>query len=139
MWRPGTRHQIRRMASNEAFTGYFSYERLDVYRVAREVCEMVLQIAARVPPEGEDLKRQWLRACNALCSNIAEAAQETQPAEKARIYRIARREAGEVNSCNADVLVRGYMSQAEHDALSTRTNRVSAMLWGLIKRFTGLR
>ena len=130
---------IRGMQNERVYTGYFSYERLDVYRVAREICEMVLQIAARIPSDGDDLRRQWLRACNALCSNIAEAAQETQPAEKARIYRIARREAGEVNSCNADVRARGYMSQAEYGALSTRTNRVSAMLWGLIKRFTTLR
>ena len=77
--------------------------------------------------------------CNGLCSNIAEAAQETQPAEKARIYRIARREAGEVNSCNADVYARGYMSPVEYTAVSTKSNRISAMLWGLIKRFTNPR
>ena len=127
------------MASDETYTGYFSYERLDVYRVAREVYGLVLQIAARMPAEERDLKRQWLRSCNGLCSNIAEAAQEIQPAEKARIYRIARRESGEVNSCNADVFARGYMSQSEYNALSTRTNRISAMLWGLIRRFTSTR
>ena len=136
---PRTRQHVPRMASNEAFSGYFSYERLDVYRVARELYELVLQIATRIPPEGDDLKRQWLRACTGLCSNIAEAAQETHPAEKARIYRIARREAGEVQSCNADVFARGYMSKDEFTVVSSRSNRISAMLWGLIKRFTGTR
>jgi four helix bundle protein len=125
------------MSAEQQFRGYFSYERLDVYRVARELSDLILPTAARLPAEEVDLRRQWLRACNGLCSNIAEAGQETRSAEKARIYRIARREAGEVNSCNADVFARGYLSADDYSALSSRTNRVSAMLWGLIKRFTG--
>ena len=124
------------MASQGASEGYFSYERLDVYRVSRELYASVHAIAERLPPKEIDLRRQWLRACISMCSNIAEAAQETRPAEKARIYRIARREAGEVNACTADVLTGGYMTRTEARDLSSKANRVSAMLWGLIKRFT---
>ncbi len=114
---------------------YFSYERLDVYRVACDLTARVRAVASRLPPAEIDLRKQWLRACTSLKSNTAEAAQETRPAEKARIFRIARREVGEVHSCTRDAQLAGYLAEEELAELTILANRISAMLYRLIERF----
>ncbi len=123
------------MRTDHHARGHFSYERLDVYRVARELSESVRRCAARLPAADRDLSSQWRRSATSVSSNIAEAAQETRPAEKARIYRIARREVGEVSSCTADARAAGCISEEEFVELTTLADRVSAMLYKLVQRF----
>ncbi|MBM4367475.1 MAG: four helix bundle protein [Deltaproteobacteria bacterium] len=71
---------------------YFPYERLDCYRLAREVAPWVRE--ARFPPRSGDLHDQAVRAATSAALNIAEAASREGAASKQH-FRIARGSAGE--------------------------------------------
>ncbi|HEX6306666.1 MAG TPA: four helix bundle protein, partial [Longimicrobiales bacterium] len=101
-----------------------------------EINDRIRELAARLPAHERDLRSQWVRAATSVCSNIAEAAQESRPSEKARIYRIARREIGEVNSCTADARTAHCLTEDEYEELTTLANRISAMLYRLVQRFS---
>jgi four helix bundle protein len=67
------------------------YERLDVYRLARELAREGNAIMRQLPTGRADLIDQFRRASLSLPLNIAEGAGEFAPREKARFYRIAKR------------------------------------------------
>ncbi len=80
--------------------GYFSFERLDVYRVAREFRAWVVHdLLPRIPKGEGDSRDQLRRASKSISFNIAEGAeQETRP--------MAR------NTANRESLGRGVLRSA---------------------------
>ena len=73
----------------------FDHEQLDVYRVAMDFVAMAHEVIRALPTGHGELADQLRRASISIVLNIAEGAGEYSKAEKARIYRIARRSATE--------------------------------------------
>lgn len=82
---------------------FFEFERLDAYQLALDYQLIADEIANSLPPGRGYLRTQILKCANSLPSNIAEGSGE-RGKERARLYRIARREglesASHLNSCN---------------------------------------
>ena len=78
---------------------YFSHERLEAYQLALDFVRRARAIASDLPRGHASLANQLRRAANSIALNIAEGAGESSAAEKARIYRIARRSALESAAC----------------------------------------
>jgi four helix bundle protein len=79
-------------------TGYFDYERWDVYRAALEFIIVIKDIVEQFPPGNAYLIDQFRRAGTSVPLNIAEGAGEHSANEKARFYRMAKRSATECAS-----------------------------------------
>ena len=79
-------------------TGYFDYERWDVYQVALELIVIVKDVVEKFPRGNASVADQLQRAAISVPLNIAEGAGEHSPDEKARFYRMAKRSATECAS-----------------------------------------
>ena len=106
--------------------GYFSFERLDVYRVAKEFRAWVVHdLLPRVPKGEGDSRDQLRRASKSISFNIAEGAeQETRPMAR-KHYRIAKASAGECCAVLDDLEILG-VPQLEPGFRKIR--RIGAML-----------
>ena len=77
--------------------GTFHVERLDAYKVAREVLVRSVQLSAQWPSGWEDLKDQLRRAATSSLLNLSEGAGLARGSKaKARHFQIALGSAGEV-------------------------------------------
>ena len=76
----------------------FEHEKLPVYHVALGVAKDAEALAKSLPTFRRDLQDQLRRASVSIVLNIAEGASEFSPAEKPRIYRIARRSTSETRA-----------------------------------------
>ncbi len=74
------------------------HEKLDVYRVARELNIAIESLVGRASRTRQDLSDQLRRAGASIVLNVAEGAGEFAPREKARFYRIAKRSATECSA-----------------------------------------
>ena len=74
---------------------YFDHEKLDVYQAAIELVILIDVIVEHLPRGRAYLADQFQRAGTSVPLNIAEGSGEYSPAEKARLYRMARRSATE--------------------------------------------
>src|SRR5690349_8176123 len=83
-------------------TARFDFERVDAFQVALEAATSLDELAAALPTGRGYMRDQLRRAANSIVLNIAEGAGEFVPAEKGRMYRIARRSATE---CAGQLLV----------------------------------
>ena len=79
-------------------TGYFDYERWDVYRAALEFIIVIKNTVEQFPSGNGYLVDQLRRAGTSVPLNIAEGAGEHSANEKARFYRMAKRSATECAS-----------------------------------------
>jgi four helix bundle protein len=103
------------------------HHRLVAYNVALELLTVVRDAAIKDPK----LRDQALRAAKSVCLNIAEAAGRRSPADKARVYSIAR---GELLEVAAALEIATLAGDAEPQALLTSspiTDRLYALLTGL--------
>ena len=98
---------------------FFPHERLDCYRLAREVAQWV--VTAKFPPRSGDLHDQAVRAATSVALNIAEAASREGAASKQH-FRIARGSAGE--ACAA----LDFCGLPEAAEQQVKLRRVGAML-----------
>jgi four helix bundle protein len=88
--------------------GYFSFERLDAYQVAREFRVWVVHdLLSRIPKGESDSRDHLRRASRSILLNIAEGAeQETRPMAR-KHYRIAKASAGECCAVLDDLEILG--------------------------------
>jgi four helix bundle protein len=111
---------------------HFEHERLDVYKAAVAFLTLIDEIIEHLPKGRGHLGDQIERASTSINLNIAEGAGEFSAAEKARIYRIARRSATEcaaiLDVCRARKLVDVTRLDAGRDLLL----RIVAMLTRMI-------
>jgi four helix bundle protein len=70
-------------------------KRLTVYQDALNIVREMEFVAKTIPYPQRHLRDQLRRAASSIVLNLAEGADEFKPAEKARIYRLARRSASE--------------------------------------------
>jgi four helix bundle protein len=116
------------MTSNSKFPqDALPHHRLRAYGAAVEL--LVAVRAAKVRDAG--LRDQALRSAKSACLNVAEGAGRVSRADKARVFAIARAEAGEAA---AAVEIAALSGDAEDAApVLAAANAVVAMLTGLIR------
>jgi four helix bundle protein len=86
---------------------WFSFERLEVYKLAVEFYRLVKKIVADLPPASEDDAKQLLRSAKSMIRNICEGAGEFRRPEKNRFYRMALRSAEESGG-TINILIEDY-------------------------------
>jgi four helix bundle protein len=104
------------------------YEKLDVYRIAREFVINTIEIRDRLPRGSEELVDQLKRASFSIVLNIAEGAGKLKHADKRRYFSIAR---GSVMECVALFDLFNALNHVSPDGYRTgRTllTRVGAMI-----------
>jgi four helix bundle protein len=107
------------------------HEKLEVYGLTVEFDAVVFgAMRGRGDADGDQL----LRASGAVQNNIAEGASERRPAEKARIYRIARREASECAATLSRIQHRDPLDVLTFNRAQSLIRRVIRMLTKLIDR-----
>lgn len=111
---------------------HFEHERLDVYKAAIAFLAIIDEIMPHLPKGRGHLGDQLERASTSINLNIAEGAGELSAAEKARIYRIARRSATECAAILDVCRARKLVDVAHLDAARDLLLRIVAMLTRMI-------
>ncbi|MGO8996390.1 MAG: four helix bundle protein [Polyangiaceae bacterium] len=106
------------------------HHRLIAYEVAKELFVAVRQTAVR----DAGLKEQALRSAKSACLNVAEGAGRATRADKARVFAIARAEAGEACAAIEIAALSGDASQGDAERVGRIGGRLVAMLTGLCRR-----
>ena len=109
---------------------YFPHERLDAYRLARQVTQFVGQRRAKLrglPGNlGPQLERAVMGAQTNLCAGAA-----AEGAERRRHFRLALTEAGEAGGAADAARDFGALSEEEYDSLRSILLRLCGCLYGL--------
>jgi four helix bundle protein len=106
------------------------HHKLIAYEVAKELLTAVR--GAQVSDAG--LREQATRAAKSACLNCAEGAGRVTRADKARVFAIARAEAGEAAAAVEIAVLSGDAEQYDLERVVSIANRLIAMLTGLIRR-----
>ena len=112
-------------------TTRFAHQRLVAYQTSMELTVGVERLCAGFPRGYADLKDQVRRAASSTTRNIAEGANRWTAPDKIARFVIAQAECGE---CDAALHMVGALELGDVTRLRTLTDRVSAMLTGLIRR-----
>jgi four helix bundle protein len=103
---------------------------LIAYEVAKE-----LYVAVRACQVSDAVLRdQAMRSAKSACLNTAEGAGRVSRADKARVFAIARAEAGEAAAAIEIACISGDAKDADLVRVVSITNRLIAMLTKLIRR-----
>jgi four helix bundle protein len=111
--------------------GYFTFERLEAYRVAREVLALFVENRAAFRGVG-DVASQLGSALVSVAGNLAEGAGRESAADQRRCYVIARGSANEAAAMIDIASVLGKIAASE--AMLSRLVRVVQMLNAMIRR-----
>ena len=104
----------------------FDHERLEVYRVARELLVLATELLKRKVPH--ELRNQFDRASMSILFNIGEGAGKTARADKQRSYEIARGSTTEV-ATQLDVMsIRGFITVEQYRQTRVLLVRIAQML-----------
>ncbi|MDJ0522321.1 MAG: four helix bundle protein [Planctomycetota bacterium] len=114
----------------------FAHLRLDAYHAAEELAATVYRAVADFPPGHADMKDQLLRASAAVPRNTAEAANRAGPRDRRARFVVARGECGECDSVIRLALRVGLLPAERALPLLQMTDRVGALLTGLIRKET---
>lgn len=109
---------------NETNQPLLPHHRLIAFGVAKEL--LLAVVAANVCDA--ELKDQATRAAKSACLNCAEAANRVSPKDKARVFAIARGEAGEAAAAVEIAAALGSVSQASMHQVNAIAHRLIAML-----------
>ena len=114
----------------EGMAKYEDVEEWPVFQDALRLAELNEKVVRRIRRIRPDIADDMRRSSKSVVLNLREGATEFSPAEKARIYRISQREAGEL--CGAYALL-------EKLALDADDTRAAAPLArNIISQITGL-
>ncbi len=106
------------------------HHRLVAYEVALALLVAVRDAAIKDPK----LRDQALRAAKSAALNIAEAAARVSPADRARVFGIARGEAGEAAAAVEVAATVGDASTQAAANCEALADRLMALLTGLARR-----
>jgi four helix bundle protein len=109
------------------------HERLDVYQLAREFRREAVELLRGVPRGHGETVDQLYRSSLAIKLNIAEGTGEFALKEKARFYRLARREAAESAALLDDLEDLGLSTGQELAAARRLSVRIVSALIRLIQ------
>jgi len=113
----------------------FDYERLFVYRLAREVLRRLCRWTARPPRKAAGLADHLDRALDSVLLNIAEGSgKEPGSADRSRFYRIALGSAKEAASALEVLAIRGLVAPEVASAAREDLISVAAMLHRMAER-----
>ena len=106
------------------------HEKLRAFQEARKLLLCVQE--ARIADA--KLRDQAMRAAKSICLNIAEAAGRISPADKSRVYAIARGETCEAVAALEIALLTGGCAEAPARRGAVHAEAVYALLSGLVRR-----
>ncbi|HZS37889.1 MAG TPA: four helix bundle protein [Polyangia bacterium] len=112
----------------------YLFERLDVYRVAREALRVVIAYRSRLKGLPGEVASQLERATVSMVANIAEATGRNSPADRRNRFAIARAEANEAGAMVEIVVLYGVFSDEDYAKLRSSFQRVTYMLTALMRR-----
>jgi four helix bundle protein len=115
-------------------TKCFPHERLDAYWVTQEAVARTVRLMGTVPRGFADLRDQARRSALSTARNIAEGASRSSPADKRARFTIARGEVAELHATIASAVACNVVDGQDAQQLLALTNRIAAMLCGLIRR-----
>ena len=115
-------------------TNFFNlpHQRLVAYQEARSLLACVREAAIAEPR----LRDQALRAAISACLNVAEGCGRVAPADKARVYAIARGEASEAGAALDIAVAAGVCRASAAQAGVRHAGALYGLLTGLIRRFS---
>lgn len=108
---------------------FLPHHRLIAFTVAKEL--LLAVVAANI--SDAELKDQATRAAKGAALNCAEAANRSSPRDKARVFAIARGEAGEAAAAVEIAAALGSVSQASSQQVNAIAHRLIAMLTRLCR------
>ena len=106
------------------------HHKLIAFEVAKELLVAVREAHVR----DATLRDQALRAAKSACLNVSEGAGRVTRADKARVFAIARAEAGEAAAAVEIAMLSGDADAGSLDRVMSSANRLIALLTGLIRR-----
>ena len=112
----------------------FTHYKLDAYRVARELADLVMVVRPQVPRGHHKMVDQIVRASTGAEALIAEGANRYSPKQKRQRFVEARGEAGEVAAHLERLHRYSFISEQQLMHGLSLADRLCAMLTGLIKR-----
>src|SRR5438067_11265804 len=105
------------------------HENLIAYRVACDLLVAVVEARIRDP----HLRDQAMRAAQSACLNIAEANGRVAPADRRRVFAIARGEATEAAAAVQIAAMSGLCAERAANDARRLGGRAAALLSGLIR------
>ena len=116
-------------------TFHFTHYKLDAYRVARQLADLVTeQLAPQVPSGHHKLVDQIVRSATGAEALVAEGANRFTAKQKRQRFVEARGEAGETAAHLERLRRYRFISEEQLIAGLSLADRLCAMLTGLIKR-----
>ena len=111
------------------------HEKLDVYKVARELSREVYRLTRKVRPRHDrgDLLNQVFRCTASIPLNIAEGSGETSAGRKAYFYRISRGSATELAAGLDHMVDMGMLSEDDTAKAKELIVRIVSMLFQLTR------
>jgi len=110
-------------------TTFLLHEKLIAWQVACDLLRVVRD--ARIADLG--LRDQAMRAAQSACLNIAEANGRVAPADRRRVFAIARGEATEAAAAVQVAAMAGKCSERAADEARRLGGRAAALLSGLVR------
>jgi four helix bundle protein len=110
----------------------FAFEKLLVYQKAVDFSDRICELSGNFPRGFYFLTDQINRAALSISTNIAEGNGRFTIPDKRNFFGIAR---GSVQECVPLLELarrRGFITQADHDAMKSQLEEISRMLSGLI-------
>ena len=115
---------------------FFTFEKLEVYQVARKLVKDIYELQNRFPSEERyALGDQIRRSATSITSNIAEGSGRNSLKEKIHFVEIAFGSMTESFSQLQNAQDLGYIQEADVEALRPQFNHVAALLSLLKKSF----
>lgn len=115
---------------------FFTFEKLEVYQVARKLVKNIYELQNRFPSEERyALGDQIRRSATSITSNIAEGSGRNSLKEKIHFVEIAFGSLTESFSQLQNAQDLGYIQEADVEALRPQFNHVAALLSLLKKSF----
>jgi len=107
----------------------FAHQNLVAYQVALQLIAAVKTAQIRDPK----LRDQAMRAAKSVALNVAEAVGRVSPADRARVFAIARGETMEVAAALEIAVVAGDADAAAFEVCAPLAERLGALLTGLCR------
>src|SRR5437763_5401853 len=118
------------MANKTTLYSPLPHEQLIAYQVACDLLVAIVEGNIRIA----DLRDQALRAARSACLNIAEANGRVSPADRRRVFAIARGEASEAAAAVHVASLSGLCAVEYAERVRKIAARTVALLSGLIHR-----
>jgi four helix bundle protein len=112
------------------------HERLEAYWLAEGYVAFIDHLLSRVKAVSRHDADQLDRSGGSLVFNLIEAAADKSPGDKVRFFRYSRREISESYGVLWRHHRRKRITHAEMRIARYYADRLSAMLWGLIKKWS---